>query len=95
MSQHTLVKSPLKQTDEFREIHHLPVQMNIGLNLTKMSKTKLSSWNARKADWVNYKTYVEENKNCIEPIPSNYKRFTKLIKTAAGKTKPGDIHKIT
>lgn len=39
----------------------------------------------KKADWAKYTTYVEENINRIEPIPSNYDRFTKSIKTAAAK----------
>jgi len=72
----------------FPKIQHLPVQVDIDLNITEVSKPKLNRWNLRKADWVKYTTYMEENINRIEPIPLNYDRFTKLIKTAAGKAMP-------
>jgi len=53
-----------------------------------VSKPKLNRWNVSKADWAKYTTYIEENINRIEPITPNYDRFTKLIKTAAGKAMP-------
>lgn len=59
--------------------------MDIGLNITRESKPKLNRWNVSKADWAKYTTYIEENINHIEPIPSNYYRFTISIKMAAGK----------
>jgi len=62
--------------------------VDIGLNLTRVSKPKLNRWNVRKADWAKYTTYIEENINRIEPIPYNYDKFTKLLKTAAWKAMP-------
>lgn len=60
--------------------------MDIGLNINRESKLKLNIiWNVSKADWAKYTTYIEENINHIEPIPSNYDRFKKSIKMAAGK----------
>jgi len=43
-------------------------------------------WNLQKAKWSVYTKYVEENINRIKPIPENYARFIKLIKTAAVKS---------
>lgn len=48
----------------------------------------MKRWNLRKADWNVYSTYIEENINRIKPIPENYLRFVKLLKTAAGKSMP-------
>lgn len=85
-------KIPLKKNrrilQEFPKSQHLPVQVNIGLNVTRVSKPNLNRWNLRKADWAKFTTYTEENINRIELIPSNYDRFTKSIKTAAGKAMP-------
>ncbi|KAL4153873.1 hypothetical protein QTP88_001706 [Uroleucon formosanum] len=82
------LKANRRILQEFPRSQHLPVQVDIGLNLTRVSKPKLNRWNVRKADWAKYTTYMEENINRIEPIPLNYDRFTKLIKMAAGKAMP-------
>lgn len=83
-----LLKVNRRILQEFPKSQHIPVQVDIGLNLPIVSKPKLNRWNVRKADWAKYTTYIEENINHIEPITSNYDRFTKLIKMAAGKAMP-------
>lgn len=91
LSQQTLensLKANRQILQEFSKSQHLPVQVDIGLNLTKVNKPKLNSWNERKTESTKYTTYIEENINPIELIPSNYERFTKLIITAAGKSMP-------
>jgi hypothetical protein len=48
----------------------------------------MQRFNVRKADWNIFKTNVEKNVNRIEPTPTNYERFVKLLKTVAGKAMP-------
>jgi len=73
---------------KFPKSQHRPVVLDVGINLLKINKPELPRWNIHKADWEKFKQFIEENINRIDPIPENYRRFTKLIKSAAVKNIP-------
>jgi len=70
----------------FPKSQHLSVAVDIEIIIPTIDKPFMSRWNLRKAKWSVYKKYVEENINRIKPIPENYFKFIKLIKTAVEKS---------
>lgn len=72
----------------FPRSQHLPVIVEVGISIPIIDKPFMPRWNLRKANWTEYTKYIDENINQIKPIPENYIRFIKLIKTAARKSIP-------
>ncbi|KAL4092463.1 hypothetical protein QTP88_026964 [Uroleucon formosanum] len=73
---------------QFPKSQHKTVAIDVGINLPRVNNPELQRWNIRKANWSAYSKYVEDNINRIEPLPENYYRFVKLIKSAACKSIP-------
>jgi hypothetical protein len=74
--------------NSFPRSQHLPITMTIGLIIPTIDKPFMPCWNLRKAAWSEFSKYVDDNIKFIDPIPDNYGRFIKLIKTAAKKSIP-------
>lgn len=74
--------------DPFPRSQYLPVIVEVGISIPIIDKPFMPRWNLRKANWSEYTKYVEENINRIKPLPDNYVRFIKQIKTAAMKSIP-------
>jgi hypothetical protein len=80
----------------FPRSQHLPVIVDVGIIIPIIDKPPMLRWNLCKAEWSMYTKYVEDNINRFKPIPENYVRFIKFIKTAAEKSIPrGHRHSYT
>ncbi|KAL4153463.1 hypothetical protein QTP88_001296 [Uroleucon formosanum] len=79
---------PVEILGPFPRSQHLPVIVEVGISIPIIDKPFMPRWNLRKANWTEYTKYIDENINQIKPIPENYIRFIKLIKTAARKSIP-------
>jgi hypothetical protein len=82
--------------NKFPKSQHCPITVSVGIIIPTIDKPPMPRWNLRKADWVAFSKYVEENINRIKPKTANYIRFVKLLKTAAKKSIPkGHRHSYT
>jgi len=50
----------------------------------------MQRWNVYKFNWDIFKSFIEENINCIEPTMNKYEHFVSLLQMAFSKSMPLD-----
>ncbi|KAI5755895.1 uncharacterized protein LOC108253156 [Diaphorina citri] len=67
----------------FPHSQHRPVIIDVGIKVPLVSSVPKPRWNFQKADWKTYSKKLDDSIRFIPPISSNYRRFTKLVKSVA------------
>ncbi|UYV77627.1 hypothetical protein LAZ67_15001771 [Cordylochernes scorpioides] len=73
---------------KFPKSQHHPIILEVGHFIPVTLKPFLPRWNLQKANWENFRAYIDQNINRIQPLPSNYFRFVGLLMKAGRKFIP-------
>ncbi|UYV64706.1 hypothetical protein LAZ67_3001719 [Cordylochernes scorpioides] len=73
---------------KFPKNQHHPIILEVGHFIPVTLKPSLPRWNLQKANWENFRAYIDQNINRIQPLPSNYFRFVGLLMKAGRKFIP-------
>ncbi|UYV81411.1 hypothetical protein LAZ67_20001112 [Cordylochernes scorpioides] len=73
---------------KFPKSQHYPIILEVGHFIPVTLKPFLPRWNLQKANWENFRAYIDQNINRIQPLPSNYFRFVGLLMKAGRKFIP-------
>ena len=90
----TPLHSTRKIMNAFPKSQHRPVLNTIGLTIPITPSLPKPRWNFKKADWDNFRDYIEKHCGRIPPQQDHIQRFTKLILSSAKKHIPRGFRSI-